>query len=910
MNVSPDVRYPVLGARSSAAAASRATTRSRGRSRAAADRPGRGHRRAREVTGFVRGRRRTRRGGRDVAGHDPGRTRWRWPPRATRRVLASMVGLRLPLQSHPLQALVSVLLEPVLGLRRHVQRRPRLREPGRQGRAGDGRGHRRLQLATRSAARSTSSSTRWRPRWSCSRSSRTRTLLRTWGGIVDVCPDASPIIGPTPIDGLFLNCGWGTGGFKATPGSGWVYADTIANGEPHPLAEPYALERFTTGALDRRARRRGGRALRGCRMLLIPCPWCGPRDETEFRYGGQAGLSLPGRSRTRSSDEAWADFLFMRDNPKGPFDERWMHAARMPPVVQRRARHRRRDRASGRSHRRKDEPPDSRRLETGGLAIDRSAPSRFIVRRAGATRVRRRHAGVGPAGERRRRRVRVADPGPAARGVLGRRRGAERVRRGRRAVRSTRSCAATDGRARLTGSIARRLAGCRPAADRATHRPPLRAPARRTWRLLVVGAAGLRGRRGAGERRRCSSRSAAARWHGERDGSMDGPGAPDSDDVAVLTPRRPHIGLYDGRHRARRHERNVGPRPGERLWHVRAAASCSPPARTNGRSRSRDNDRPGVMLAGAAVRYADDSACGRTSGPSSSRRTTPATTPRLALAAAGVEIAAIVDVSRARRRPMRARARRCDVRDRRGRSTGARREPRVSAVHLPARTATADTIESDLAAGRRRLEPGDPALARHRRRPPRSTSRRACFVPDGERSRLALGRRAPRRGEVPTSSRSGSRRPRTCSPALRRPPARLDGRRRPRRRRPRPAHRRARQARRRTSAPANDQGRTSRRAHRRDREPGVGPDPARRARRRSDPRTRRSRSASLAGHRPRPRCSTRSARRRSMSGTSSTARRSRTSASGSGRGTSRRASDRWTTAVPPRVRSRSGPASA
>ena len=74
-------------------------------------------------------------------------------------------------------------------------------------------------------------------------------LLRTWAGIVDVCPDASPIIGPTPIPGLFLNCGWGTGGFKATPGSGWAYAETIANGEAGPLARPYALERFTTGAL-------------------------------------------------------------------------------------------------------------------------------------------------------------------------------------------------------------------------------------------------------------------------------------------------------------------------------------------------------------------------------------------------------------------------------------------------------------------------------------------------------------------------------------------------------------------------------------------------------------------------------------------------------------------------------------
>jgi sarcosine oxidase subunit beta len=73
-------------------------------------------------------------------------------------------------------------------------------------------------------------------------------LLRTWAGIVDVCPDASPIVGPTPIDGLFLNCGWGTGGFKATPGSGWAFADLIATGASE-LARPYGLERFTTGAL-------------------------------------------------------------------------------------------------------------------------------------------------------------------------------------------------------------------------------------------------------------------------------------------------------------------------------------------------------------------------------------------------------------------------------------------------------------------------------------------------------------------------------------------------------------------------------------------------------------------------------------------------------------------------------------
>ncbi|MFW5679993.1 MAG: sarcosine oxidase subunit beta family protein [Pseudomonadota bacterium] len=74
-------------------------------------------------------------------------------------------------------------------------------------------------------------------------------MLRTWGGVVDVTPDRSPIIGRTPVRGLYVNCGWGTGGFKATPGSGHVFAHTVANDAPHPIAAPFALERFTTGRL-------------------------------------------------------------------------------------------------------------------------------------------------------------------------------------------------------------------------------------------------------------------------------------------------------------------------------------------------------------------------------------------------------------------------------------------------------------------------------------------------------------------------------------------------------------------------------------------------------------------------------------------------------------------------------------
>jgi sarcosine oxidase subunit beta len=74
-------------------------------------------------------------------------------------------------------------------------------------------------------------------------------MLRNWGGIVDVTPDRSPIIGKTPVSGLFVNCGWGTGGFKATPGSGHVFAHTIAKDEPHPIAAPFSLDRFKAGYL-------------------------------------------------------------------------------------------------------------------------------------------------------------------------------------------------------------------------------------------------------------------------------------------------------------------------------------------------------------------------------------------------------------------------------------------------------------------------------------------------------------------------------------------------------------------------------------------------------------------------------------------------------------------------------------
>ena len=72
-------------------------------------------------------------------------------------------------------------------------------------------------------------------------------VLRSWGGIMDMSPDGSPIIDKTHVDGLFVNCGWNYGGFKAVPASGWAYAHLIATGEPHETAKRFRLDRFRTG---------------------------------------------------------------------------------------------------------------------------------------------------------------------------------------------------------------------------------------------------------------------------------------------------------------------------------------------------------------------------------------------------------------------------------------------------------------------------------------------------------------------------------------------------------------------------------------------------------------------------------------------------------------------------------------
>ena len=246
LNISPDARYPVLGASlQRRAGVARHDAVAWGFARAA-DALGVDIIEQCEVTGIdVRGGKavgvQTTRGpiasdriGVVVAGHAS--------------VLAKMADLRLPIESHPLQAFVSEPIKPVLdtvvmsgavhGYISQSDKGELVIGAGIDAYSGYGqRGSFHIIEHTMQAI------IELFPVFS-----RVR-MLRLWGGIVDVCPDACPIVSKTPVEGLYFNCGWGTGGFKSTPGSGWVFAHTMAHDEPHELNAPFSLERFATGAL-------------------------------------------------------------------------------------------------------------------------------------------------------------------------------------------------------------------------------------------------------------------------------------------------------------------------------------------------------------------------------------------------------------------------------------------------------------------------------------------------------------------------------------------------------------------------------------------------------------------------------------------------------------------------------------
>lgn len=163
-------------------------------------------------------------------------------------VVAGMAGIRLPIESHPLQALVSEPLKPIFP---NVVMSNAIHAYISQSDKGDlviGAGIDAYNGYGQRGSFQTIEHTLQAIVEMFPIFSRVR-MNRQWGGIVDVSPDACPIIGLTPVKGLYINCGWGTGGFKATPGSGWVMAHTVAQDRPHALNAAFSLDRFHTGHL-------------------------------------------------------------------------------------------------------------------------------------------------------------------------------------------------------------------------------------------------------------------------------------------------------------------------------------------------------------------------------------------------------------------------------------------------------------------------------------------------------------------------------------------------------------------------------------------------------------------------------------------------------------------------------------
>lgn len=162
--------------------------------------------------------------------------------------LAAMAGLRLPIESHVLQAFVSEPLKPILNTvvtygagHFYISQS----DKGELVMGGD------LDFYPSYSQKgnlpiieeAVSAALQMFPMLS-----RVR-MLRHWGGIMDMTLDGSPIIAKTPIDNFYINGGWCYGGFKATPASGWIFAHTLANDAPHELNRAYSLERFETGAV-------------------------------------------------------------------------------------------------------------------------------------------------------------------------------------------------------------------------------------------------------------------------------------------------------------------------------------------------------------------------------------------------------------------------------------------------------------------------------------------------------------------------------------------------------------------------------------------------------------------------------------------------------------------------------------
>jgi len=160
--------------------------------------------------------------------------------------VAAMAGLRLPIETHLLQAAVSEPLKPILDMvvssgAAHVY--VSQSDKGELVFGGDLDFYNSYSQRGNLPAISlfTTALLALFPRFGRLR------MMRHWAGVMDMTMDGSPIIGKTPLKNFYIDGGWCYGGFKATPASGWVFAHTIANDQPHKLNEAFTLERFASG---------------------------------------------------------------------------------------------------------------------------------------------------------------------------------------------------------------------------------------------------------------------------------------------------------------------------------------------------------------------------------------------------------------------------------------------------------------------------------------------------------------------------------------------------------------------------------------------------------------------------------------------------------------------------------------
>jgi sarcosine oxidase, subunit beta len=247
LNTSSDIRYPVMGAalqRRGGVARHDAVAWGYAR---AADSMGVDIIQNCEVTGIIR------RADGGVSGVETTRgviqtTRVGVVAAGNTSVVMQRAGLRMPLESYPLQALVSEPVKPVFPCVLMSNAVHAYISQSDKGELVIGAGTDQYVSYSQQGGLHVTTHTIDAICELFPQFSRLR-MLRNWGGVVDVTPDRSPIIGKTSIPGLYVNCGWGTGGFKATPGSGHVFAHTIATGEPHPINAPFTLDRFRSGRL-------------------------------------------------------------------------------------------------------------------------------------------------------------------------------------------------------------------------------------------------------------------------------------------------------------------------------------------------------------------------------------------------------------------------------------------------------------------------------------------------------------------------------------------------------------------------------------------------------------------------------------------------------------------------------------